>query len=269
MSHIIARANTLLWREPFATAAGILFLAMALSAPVGLALDARTIAGASVWLKPFKFQLSVGIHVLTVVLALGALERSVREGRAVKVILLVFLAMSLFEVGWITVQGARGAPSHFANNPFDLAMYVLMGIGATLIVLATALLGVLTLRYPAPEAPLLVSHAAGFGLLISGVTGLVTGWAISMNDGAIVGGTNIVGPIIPLFGWSGTAGDLRVAHFLGLHAAQFLPLIGLALNHWKAKNARLILLAASMLWLGATVALLIQALDGRPFIRLV
>lgn len=268
MSDIIARAIPLLRREPFATGVGLLFLAMALPTLVGLALDGRIIAGVSVWLKPLKFQLSLAVHVLTVVLALGALDRSVRECRAVRATLLVLLAMSLFEGGWITVQGARGLPSHFATNPFDIAMYVLMGIGATLIVLATALLGALTLRYPAPEVPRLVSRAVGIGLLISGVAGLLTGWAISLNDGAVVGGTGDAGPTIPLFGWSGTAGDLRVAHFVGLHAAQLLPLLGLALSTWKARGARPALLAASMLWSAATLGLFIQALAGRPFIPL-
>jgi hypothetical protein len=268
MSNIATRTSTLLRCEPFAAAVGILFLAMTLPTLASFVVDTRTIAEASVWLKPLKFQLSFGIHVLTVALALGTLDRSIRQGPAVRTTLVVLLVMSMFEVGWITVQGARGSPSHFATTSFDFAMYVTMGIGATLILLATALLGILILRQRAHQGTLLVSQAVGIGLLISGVTGLITGWAISLNDGALVGSTNIAGPSIPLFGWSGTAGDLRVAHFFGLHAAQLLPLLGLALDNWKARDARPILLTASMLWSGATLTVLIQALCGRPFIFL-
>ena len=267
-TYLISYGIVLLRREAFATATGILFLAMALSAAIALGMDGRTIDGVSVWLKPFKFQISFGIHVLTLVLALGALNRRVRKGRIVRATLLVILTMSLFEVIWITLQGARGLPSHFAHDPFDAAMYMLMGIGATLIVLATALLGLLTMQYPAPGMPPLVCHAVSIGLLISGLTGLFVGWAIALNDGAVVGGTNIAGPTLPLFGWSGTAGDLRVAHFIGLHAAQVLPLLGLVLSIGQAKDARLILVVASMLWLGATVAAMTEAFAGRPFISL-
>jgi hypothetical protein len=183
MSSILTSANTLLRRQPFGAAVGFLFLAMTLPTLIGLALDSRTITGVSVWLKPFKFQLSLAVHVLTVTLALGTLDSSVSKGWAAGAAFLGLLAMSLFEVGWITWQGARGLPSHFAADPFDMAVYALMGVGATLIVLSTALLGMLVLRHPAHGVPRLVSRAVGIGFIISGATGLVTGWAIAMNGG--------------------------------------------------------------------------------------
>ncbi|WP_338665275.1 hypothetical protein VQH23_08890 [Pararoseomonas sp. SCSIO 73927] len=268
MSEVLTQAAGLLRRERLATATGLLFLAMTLPTLLGLALDGRTIGGVSVWLKPLKFQLSLAVHVLTVVLALSALDRKARRGRAAAVIVAVLLGAALFEAGWITLQGARGLPSHFATSPFDLAMYALMGIGATLLVLATALLGALILRHPAPGVPVLVGRAVAIGLLVSGVTGLVTGWAISTNDGAVVGGSGVAGPTIPLFGWSGTAGDLRVAHFVGLHAAQLLPLLGLVLSASRARGAPQVLAAAAVLWPAATLGLLLQALAGRPLIPL-
>jgi hypothetical protein len=267
MSDIITSTARLLRQERVVAAVGLLFLAMMLLTLFGLALDGRTINGLSVWLKPFKFQLSFAVHVLTVALALGALDRSAREGWAARAILLAFLTMSLFEVVWITVQGARGLPSHFAASRFEFVMYQLMGAGATLIVLATALLGVLVLLRPARQVPRLVSRAVGIGLLVSGIAGMVTGWAIAVNHGPVIGGGGH-GPGVPLLGWSGTGGDLRVAHFVGLHAAQVIPLLGLMLNAWNARDTRPVLLAAAVVWSVATLGLFIQALAGRPFIPL-
>jgi hypothetical protein len=42
---------------------------------------------------------------------------------------------------------------------------------------------------------------------------------------------------LPVFGWHAVA-DLRPAHFLGMHAQQFLPLLGLLLLGWPELRAR-------------------------------
>jgi len=77
------------------------------------------------------------------------------------------------------------------------------------------------------------------------------------------------GPGLPGTGWSVEHGDLRVPHFIGLHALQVLPVIALLL-WWRriddARRARLTVVAGSSY---ATIFLILiwQALRGQALIN--
>jgi hypothetical protein len=78
------------------------------------------------------------------------------------------------------------------------------------------------------------------------------------------------GPGLPGTGWSTRHGDLRVPHFVGLHALQVLPLLTvlLARRRWSDdRRVRAILVAAAAYSLLFAI-LLWQALSGQPLVAI-
>jgi hypothetical protein len=80
------------------------------------------------------------------------------------------------------------------------------------------------------------------------------------------------GPGLPLVGWSTTGGDLRIPHFVGLHAMQILPLAGWWLTRrssrqrWGEGQRRWLIWLTGLGYLGLIVLLTWQALRGQSII---
>jgi hypothetical protein len=78
------------------------------------------------------------------------------------------------------------------------------------------------------------------------------------------------GPGLPVLNWSTQGGDLRIVHFLGLHALQVLPLVGWLLARLEGRLGRRGSRAAFVLLVAgyalATLGTYLQALAGVPLV---
>lgn len=235
--------------------------------PTGLAylLDERQFNGISVWIKPMKFQASLAIHLLTVALLLRFLQAEKRFGRLVFWLAMAMIVTSLFEVIYITYQAAQARGSHYnLSTPVTATLYTLMGVGAVILVATTAWIGALILRRPT-GSPVLAT-GAGLGLLLGGILGGITGIWMGGQPGHWVGGVASDAGGLPILGWARDGGDLRVAHFFGLHMMQALPALALLLERLNIARGRVWLLAGAALGTLLTAATLLQAIAGRPFL---
>jgi hypothetical protein len=189
----------------------------------------------------------------------------------------------VFELVVIILQVVRGRASHFnLSTPLDSTLFGLMGMVIVLVFMAGLVVGALLLRQRLPAAVgAALRWGIGSALLGMGLAFLMTSipspaQAAAMQAGqapAAFGahsvGVEDGGPGLPVVGWSTVGGDLRVAHFVGLHGLQVLPLIGLALARGTQladeKRARL-LRVAGLGYIGLTLLLAWQALRGQPLI---
>jgi hypothetical protein len=176
------------------------------------------------------------------------------------------IAAGSFEVAYISLQASRGLDSHFNfTSSFYNIMYSLMGVGAIVLISATLPLAWEIARRP--RAGLRQDYVAAvvLGLVLTFVLGGALGGYMSSTTGHAVGR---VGGHFPIFGWNRLGGDLRVAHFCGIHFQQVLPLIAATVAPLPriARWAAILVSAAAGTIL--TIAVFVQALRGEPFLAI-
>jgi hypothetical protein len=169
-----------------------------------------------------------------------------------------------YEVGWISLRAALGQPSHFAEDPLGAFMYGVMGLGALTLVALAAALGLLLAFRGDPAQPPLWRAAWAAGLVLTGLLGGFTGAAISAAGGPQIGGTPGDAAALAPFFWSRDGGDLRVAHFLGVHAMQALPLLALVVAGWRAALGWAALGLGTAAYAGLALAAFAAARAGLP-----
>lgn len=246
--------------------AGLAILALMAPTALALAVDPRSLNDIPVWIKPLKFQASVGLYLLTLAWFVAALPERVRQGRIVGVLVAAAIAASVFEIGYITLQAARGLASHYkVDDPFHAAMYTLMGIGAVTLTAVSPAVAALLWRHRPARWSTAFWLSAVLGLALTFVLGAGAGAVLSSGDGHWIGGLRSDAGGVPVFGWSRTGGDLRAAHFLGMHALHVLPVIGFMagglLPSGKAVGAVAMAAAA---YVAATGLVFWLALSGIP-----
>jgi hypothetical protein len=251
------------WNRPMLVTAWLM-VPMALVCLVGLVVDDRVLTGAPIWLKPFKFAVSFALYTATLGWMLSLLPR---RSRVVEWTATVLVAMSVAEMVVIVTQVVRGQTSHYnESSPLNAALWQVMGTSIMVLFIAHFVIGVAVLRQRLADRT--SSHAVrwGLGLSLLGLAAAMPmvqpgqyGHSVGVPDG---------GPGLPVVGWSTTGGDLRIGHFVGMHALQALPLLALLLGRRLDQLTRIrLLLVAGPAYGLFSVLLTWQALRGQPLLR--
>ena len=255
---------------------------LALVAVGGLFLDDRTVLGQPLWLKPFKFGVSVAIYSFSLAWLLAFLDPRRRGWWITKVAVAAIIVGFYLEVGLIVFQAVRARPSHF-NSATDLdnAIWTTMGSMAALFGTGTAIVAILLWRTGLPDAASRWAVRLGLLLLLAGMGEafmmvVPTAEQLRLDEiqdqpmlGAHAVGVADGGPGLPLTGWSTIGGDLRVGHFIGVHGLQATLLFGMLLS-WLVRDAarrtRLMFVFAGA-YAGLMVLVTWQALRGQPLVE--
>jgi uncharacterized membrane protein YhaH (DUF805 family) len=255
----------------------VIFLGFTLA---GLVVDDRISLGVPIWLKPMKFAISIAIYTATLGWMISLLTRGKRTAFWLGTVAAVAMLIEMVIIGG---QAARGVRSHFNNTTaFDGMLFSIMGATIVVAWLVTLWVAVLLLIQRLSDRP--AALAIRFGVFIA-LAGMAVGFIMVVPTGAqLASGSDIQGahavgvedggPGLPIVNWSTEAGDLRIGHFVGMHALQALPLLALALALASRRFARLrdeltrtrAVAVAGAAYAGLVVLVTWQALRGQSIV---
>ena len=246
-------------------ATGLVMLILTAILAIVSLFDSQQILGINRWIKPMKFTISTWIYLWTVAVYLNFINGREKSKR---VIGWGISALFIGEIVLVIMQAARGTTSHFnVAKPFDAMVFSTMGF---LIAVNTLLVIYLTYLYFRADVNLPKALVWGMrlGLIIfllasveGGYMSAQTGHAVGLKDG---------GAGLPFVNWSTEGGDLRAAHFIGMHAFQAIPLFSLMLV-WLQKRFSPVRPTAftiifALVYLASFTLVFVQALKGRPLL---
>jgi hypothetical protein len=289
LSYLVLRSGVFahvkqLWDTAYASSRqlsmlGVLSLLTAAVTSVLPLVDARQLGGATLWLKPTKFGVSIAIASFTLAYLLRAIDVPVTSRKR---LVTSITWLTGLELVIITGQAARGVASHFnVSSLLDGVLFQIMGIAITIVTIAVARLGWFALRTEYADRALGSGIRFGIAIMVFGsclaflmprptpaqLQSLQAGQSPASIGAHTVGAADDAGQGLPLTRWSTAGGDLRVPHFVGLHALQLLPLVGFVLGRRLRGRAALAVSLTRIIgfgYLGIVLTTLVQALRGQP-----
>ncbi len=255
--------QTIFQRSPELAVLGLThFIALAAFGILSL-LDNRILLGINVWIKPMKFAVSIAIYAWTVAWFVGYLPES---GIKNAIVWTIIVTMAI-ETICITGQAGRGVLSHFnVATPWDGAIFTTMGIAIAINTFAVMVAAWLFFQ----ELPVALEPAYLWAIRLGLIIFVIASWegflmaarlqhSVGAPDGSVG---------LPFLNWSRSVGDLRVAHFIGLHAIQVLPLTAFFLaGRVSPQNALVIVVIMAIVYAALCILAFLQALAGIPFLK--
>ncbi|GAB4586442.1 hypothetical protein [Nocardia sp. IFM 10818] len=263
--------------------------ALALSSLCAMAIDDRLLLQESVWLKPLKFAIAMALYTGTLAWLLSFPHRGQRVTRWMGTL---FALTAIVDVGFVTVQAARGTFSHFnmqtdAVNSIGQMVFasgVLGLFGANLVI------AVILSWQRVTDLPTTRAIKAGLGIAVATMalgyavvpgTGKqevtdAAGNPVSLSAGhTIMEGQPTVRDGVdgmPVTHWSTAGGDIRISHFVGIHGIQLLIVAAILLAKFaprlpwlRGERTRADLIGVLAFGIAGLMGVLLwQALRGQP-----
>jgi hypothetical protein len=260
----VRKFNAFVQINPLLVYTGIGFAVLSILLILFIPFNEIEVLGINSLIKPLKFSLSIWLYCWTMALLLSFFV----DKSLVRRIAIIAVIVMVFEQLVITAQAFRGELSHFnETDTLGIVLFSLMGLMITWNTLEV-LRGALKFRKQIDEIDPALKAGIYWGLMIFVVGSFIGGYMGYLRSHQIGGPMGEAG--LALVNWSVNYGDVRVSHFIGLHALQLIPLFAYLASKkiQDQKKSKQLVLAFSLIYILVVVITLLQAILGKPLISL-
>jgi hypothetical protein len=175
------------------------------------------------WRKPTTFGISFGLTTLT----LGWVASYLPVRRAAGWVAACLLcASTTFEVVWVSLQHARGVPSHFNTaTTLDNSLFIMGGVAIAVTILVTAAMTLAAVTRTTAAPPMAWALRSGLVALLAAQA--VGAWMIAHGVALVDAGAD---PLTQSMSTYGAAGAMKAAHFVPMHAIQVFAVLAWLLS---------------------------------------
>jgi hypothetical protein len=225
--------------------------------------------GINPWIKPIKFSLSFSTYASTISVLLLALQIPRWQLTLVRRTIAASVALEIFS---LSMQAWRSAWPHAASllldGPLALLTNAMVMVNTAIVCWMLALFYANRIRTDKVDRPMLAAIRYSIVIFLAG--NAIGGYMLARGSHT-VGAADNRGPGLPFVNWSTIAGDLRIAHFIAIHAIQIVPLFAYVLSQMEpipaVRRRKLAVVALSLVVGGVVGATFVQAAMGRPLIH--
>jgi hypothetical protein len=241
-----------------------LLLAIPVFATLAFFVPAAT-ASVNPWIKPIKFSMSFSTFASTISLLLMALQIPKWQLTLARRVIATSIVLEIASLG---AQAWRSAHPLAGHSLLDTSL-ALMTNGMVMAVTAMvcwmlALFCVNRVRTNLVDWPMV--SAIRYSIVIFLLGNAIGGYMLARGSHTV--GIADGGPGLPFVNWSTIGGDLRIAHFIAIHAIQIVPLFAYILSQTApvppVRQRRMAVAALAIVVSVAVGGTFVQAALGRP-----
>ena len=226
-----------------------------------------SVAAVNPWIKPIKFSMSFSTFASTVSVLLLTLQIPRWQLTLARRTIATSVALEILSLGAQAWRTAHMLAGHSIMDSFLAQMTNSMVMVNTAIMCWMLVLFCADrVRNEIVDWPMVSAIRFSFVIFLAG--NAIGGYMLARGSHTVGAGDR--GPGLPFVNWSTIGGDLRIAHFIAIHAIQIIPLFAYILSQMApmpaVKHRRMAAAALAIMVSVAVGATFVQAALGRPLV---